>query len=59
MTRPSAKPSTSEGRKKVQVKDLSKSEQKLSARQMKNVAGGKASTSDIAITKQIDKPGSK
>jgi hypothetical protein len=47
------------GRKKVQVKDLSKSERKLPAKQMKNVKGGdvkggKVSVGEIQVSKQTD-----
>lgn len=56
MAKQTAKASTGRGRKKVAVKDLSQSEQKLSTKQLKKVKGG---ISEITVTKKIDKSSTK
>jgi type VI protein secretion system component Hcp len=48
MAKQTKKAGANRGRKKVQVKDLSKSEENLSAKRMKRVKGG------IVVTKTMD-----
>ena len=47
------------GRKKVQVKELSKPQENVTAKRMKNIKGGATSQQDITITKPVDKSSSK
>ena len=48
MAKQNKKASANKGRKKVEVKDLSESDENLSAQQMKKVKGG------IVVTKKVD-----
>jgi type VI protein secretion system component Hcp len=54
MAKQSKKAGASKGRDKVQVKDLSKSQENVSRKQMKNIKGG-VTTQDFTFTKKADK----